>query len=58
MNYVGIDISKYKHDCFIMTDLGEVVNEGFSFANNAEGFVKLQHELERCDTDNVRIWWH
>lgn len=40
MNYVGIDISKYKHDGFIITDLGEVVNEGFSFTNNAEGFAK------------------
>lgn len=55
MNYVGIDISKYKHDCFIMTDLGEVVNDGFSFANNAEGFVMLQNELELCGKDNVRI---
>ena len=55
MNFVGIDISKYKHDCFIMSDLGEVVNEGFSFANNAEGFRLLQAELERCGQGNVRI---
>ena len=55
MNYAGIDISKYKHDCFILSDLGEIVNEGFSFANNAEGFRRLQKELERCGQDNVRI---
>lgn len=55
MNYVGIDISKYKHDCFIMTDLGEVVNDGFSFANSAEGFFMLQQELELCGKGNVRI---
>lgn len=55
MNYAGIDISKYKHDCFIMTDLGEVVNEGFSFTNNAEGFAMLQRELELCGKGNVQI---
>ena len=55
MNYVGIDISKYKHDCFIMADFGEVINAGFTFANNAEGFGLLQTELERCGQDNVRI---
>lgn len=55
MNYVGIDISKYKHDCFIMTDLGEVVNDGFSFTNNAGGFAMLQNELELCGKGNVRI---
>lgn len=55
MNYVGIDISKYKHDCFIMTDLGEVVNDGFSFANNAEGFAMLERELDLCGKDNTRI---
>ena len=25
MYYVGIDISKYKHDCFICTETGEVI---------------------------------
>lgn len=55
MNYVGIDISKYKHDCFIITDFGEVVNEGFSFTNNAEGFAALLGELKKMDADNVRI---
>ena len=31
MIYFGIDISKYKHDCYILTDLGDVINEGFTF---------------------------
>ena len=55
MNYAGIDISKYKHDCFITTEFGDVVNAGFAFANNAEGFALLQAELERCGRGNVRI---
>jgi len=55
MNYVGIDISKYKHDCFILSDFGEVINGGFSFTNNAEGFQKLEHELNLCGKEDVRI---
>jgi transposase len=55
MIYVGIDISKYKHDCFIQSDFGEVVNEGFSFTNNAKGFAQLQKELESYDRNNIRI---
>jgi len=55
MNYVGIDISKYKHDCFIFTEFGDVVNAGFTFTNNADGFGLLQKELERCGRGNVRI---
>ena len=30
MIYVGIDISKYKHDCFICKDTGEVIVENLS----------------------------
>ena len=41
MIYAGIDISKYKHDCFILSDFGEVVNDGFSFTNTAKGFAQL-----------------
>lgn len=33
MIYVGIDISKYKHDCFICNDLGEIIVENLSFEN-------------------------
>jgi transposase len=32
-----------------------VVNAGFAFTNNAEGFKALQAELERCGKSNVRI---
>ena len=41
MIYIGIDISKYKHDCFIAT---ETVDHSFSFKNNQSGFKEL---LER-----------
>jgi len=55
MNYVGIDISKYKHDCFIISALGEVISDVFSFDNNAEGFAALLGELQRSDKWNLRI---
>jgi transposase len=32
-----------------------VINDGFTFANNAEGFGQLQKELERCSNDEIRI---
>jgi len=54
MIYFGIDVSKYKHDCYILTDFGDVINDGFSFANSAEGFGQLQAQLELCN-DEVRI---
>ena len=37
MIYIGIDISKYKHDCFIATDN----SLSFSFENNSFGFKEL-----------------
>jgi transposase len=55
MIYAGIDIAKFKHDCFIMSDFGEVVNDGFSFTNTAKGFARLQKELEGYDRNNIRI---
>lgn len=47
--YVGIDIAKLKHDCFIMTSDGEVVRNSFSFPNNEEGFQTLKMALEQLN---------
>jgi transposase len=43
MYLVGIDISKYKHNCFIATESGVPLKE-FVFENNLEGF-KLFHQV-------------
>jgi transposase len=43
MNYIGIDISKYKHDCFIAT---ETVDHQFSFENSQSGFKELLHRFK------------
>lgn len=38
MFFIGIDISKYKHDCFIATETSKVIFKHFTFTNNDEGF--------------------
>lgn len=39
--YVGIDIAKYKHDCFIADESGCVIRDSFSFKNDKDGFNVL-----------------
>ena len=41
MYYVGIDISKYKHDCYIINSHGEVIANDLVVKNDADGFSKL-----------------
>ena len=41
MYFVGIDISKYKHDCFITNEAGEVIKDTFSFDNTGTGFKQF-----------------
>ena len=55
MIYVGIDISKYKHDCFICNNTGEVIVENLSFENNQKGFQQFADLLKPYDNSNVRI---
>lgn len=55
MIYVGIDISKYKHDCFICSNTGEVIVENLSFENNQKGFQQFADLLKPYDNSNVHI---
>lgn len=56
MYFVGIDISKYKHDCFICTETGEVIEENLSFTNTNEGFIQLLNLLKSLDnSQKIRI---
>ena len=56
MYFVGIDISKYKHDCFITTETGEVIEENLSFQNTNEGFIQLLNLLKSLDhSKQIRI---
>ena len=53
--YVGIDISKYKHDFCIISNTGEVIVENSSFENNKKGFQDLLEHLKSYDKSQVHI---
>lgn len=40
--FVGIDISKYKHDLAILDKYGEILSKHFQFANTYQGFKKIK----------------
>ena len=49
--FVGIDIAKYKHDCFICDHSGEVIRRSFTFSNNQTGFKELLSALNSLDNN-------
>lgn len=53
--FVGIDISKYKHDFCIISNTGEVIVENSSFDNNKKGFQSLLDKLKPYDKSQVHI---
>ena len=53
--YVGIDISKYKHDFCIIANTGEVIVENSSFENNKKGFQYLLDQLKPYNKSDVHI---
>jgi len=56
MYFVGIDISKYKHDCFIATEAGEIIRQSFTFQNDQEGFAHLLQVLNSLGhSEEIRI---
>ncbi len=52
--FIGIDISKYKHDCFIVSDDGEVPFGVFSFENNKQGFELFLDRLNSLDSSKEK----
>jgi transposase len=48
MIYVGIDVSKDKHDCFIISSEGEVLADVFTITNSKEGFERLLQTINTC----------
>lgn len=53
--YVGIDISKYKHDFCIISNTGQVIVENYSFENNKKGFQELLEMLKSYNKSEVHI---
>lgn len=52
--FIGIDLAKYKHDCFIMDQNGEVIRDSFSFTNDSEGFNTLLNVLNSLDSNQEK----
>ena len=57
MIYVGIDVAKDKHDCFITNSDGEVLFNSFTISNNRDGFETLFQKIESVsdDLNNVKV---
>ena len=53
--YIGIDISKYKHDFCIISNTGEVIVENNSFENNKKGFQSFLELLKPYNKSEVQI---
>ncbi len=48
MIFVGIDVAKDKHDCFIINSEGEILADVFTVSNSKEGFEALLQTINTC----------
>ena len=55
MVFVGIDVAKDKHDCFIISSEGEVLAEVFTITNNRAGFECLLLRIRSCAGKSEKI---
>ena len=55
MIYVGIDVAKDKHDCFITNSDGEVLFKSCTIANNREGFETLFQRIQSVSDDLTKV---
>ena len=55
MIYVGIDVAKDKHDCFITNSDGEILFKSFTIPNNREGFETLFQRIQSVSDDLTKV---
>ena len=56
MYFVGIDISKYKHDCCILAAADQTVVSKFTIKNDKSGFEQLISTLHSLSNpENIKI---
>jgi len=55
MIYVGIDVAKDKHDCFITNSDGEILFKVFTITNNLYGFNDLYQRIESVMEDVTKV---
>ena len=54
MLYIGIDISKYKHDCIVVDDAGVIIRNAFSFDNSRTGFDQFTEMYRSLDPKEIK----
>lgn len=54
MLYIGIDISKYKHDCIVVNDAGAIIRNAFSFDNSRSGFDQFTEMYRSLDPKEIK----
>ena len=57
MIFVGIDVAKNKHDCYIFDSSKEMIETKFSFLNSLEGFTTFKNILSSYSDDfsNIKV---
>lgn len=55
MIYVGIDVAKKKHDCYIVNSDGEVIRDVFTIINSREGFDKLFDAIPKDSLGKIKV---
>ena len=55
MIYVGIDVAKDKHDCFITNSDGEILFKSFTISNNREGFEIFFQRIKSVSNDFSKV---
>ena len=55
MIYVGIDVAKDKHDCFIVSSEGEIIKDVFTFKNNIDGFNLFLDAIPDVPKDKIKV---
>ena len=57
MIYVGIDVAKDKHDCFISDSDGKALLKAFTITNNRDGFDDLYRKILSVSDDlcNIKV---
>lgn len=55
MIFIGIDVAKDKHDCFITNSDGEVLFEPFTITNTLMGFETLYQSIQSVSEDLSKV---
>jgi transposase len=55
MVYVGIDVAKDKHDCFVISSEGAVLADVFTIPNDRVGFDRLLQRIRACSVGQDKI---